>query len=74
MTEEIREMAESAIRHPRAASRTRDAAPAEQLEVSVYLKLHAQESGSPVTSRGPRETRTQMRRAGRPSTPTTSGR
>jgi kumamolisin len=61
MSEDIREMAESAIRHPQAASRTRDAAPAEQLEVSVYLKLHAQESGGPAAARGPRETRAQMR-------------
>src|ERR1700683_1853569 len=60
MNGDIREMAESAIRHPAAATRARDAEPAEQLEVSVYLTLHPMESSDATAARGPRETREQM--------------
>jgi kumamolisin len=59
MSTEIREIPETAMPHPAAVRRVRDAEPASQLEVSVYLKPHPEEAEA--AGQGRRETREQMR-------------
>ena len=45
MSETIHELPATAVPHGEAVTRTRDAEPAEQVEVSVYLKPRAVRSG-----------------------------
>jgi kumamolisin len=61
MSEEIRELPNTAVPHRETARRTRDAEPAEQLEISVYLKPLGAQSGDAAVAAGRRETREQMR-------------
>ena len=61
MTVEMRALSGSEARHPETAQRTRDADPAEELEISVYLNPHSPEFHASAALQGRRETREQMR-------------
>jgi kumamolisin len=60
MSETIRELQKSAVPHRAAVRRTRDAEPAEQLEVSVYLKPRGPRPGDAPASPVRRETRAEL--------------
>jgi len=61
MSETIRELPATAVPHGEAVTRTRDAEPAEQVEVSVYLKPRVVRSGGAAARAGRRQTREQLR-------------
>jgi kumamolisin len=61
MSETIRELPATAVPHGEAVTRTRDAEPAEQVEVSVYLKPRAARAGGAAARAGRRPTREQLR-------------
>jgi len=61
MSEAIRELPETAVPHGEAVTRTRDAEPAEQVEVSVYRKPLAARSRGAAARAGRRQTREQLR-------------
>lgn len=60
MSETIHELPKTAVPHGAKVRRTRDADPAEQVEVSVYLKPLARPGNGPAAA-GRRETREQLR-------------
>jgi len=61
MSEAIRELPATAVPHGEAVTRTRDAEPAEQVEVSVYLQPRVVRSGGAAARAGRRQTREQLR-------------
>ena len=61
MSETIRELQKTAVPHREAVRRTRDAEPAEQLEVSVYLKPRGSQPGDGPTAPARRETHEELR-------------
>ena len=61
MSETIHELPRTAVPHGATSRRTRDAEPAEQLEVSVYLKPRAARSGDTAAGSWRRPTREQLR-------------
>jgi kumamolisin len=61
MSETIRELQKTAVPHREAVRRTRDAEPAEQLEVSVYLKPRGSQPGDGPAAPARRETREELR-------------
>lgn len=61
MSETIHELPATAVPHGEAVTRTRDAEPGQQVEVSVYLKPRAARSGGAAARAARWQTREQLR-------------